>query len=516
MSASAIPSYKTDNRRDDGRAAQFTDLQASDNLFDHSGQRTDGMRLRITVPAERAQTTAAINKYDWQQSLTFSRQLYARVPEVNGALLQKALYTVGDAWCPEYLGKNEAWGQQAREMLEAWFNVCDLRGEPFDFQTDLFITAISQDRCGDQAMVLTRDSDGEPRLQFKPAHCITTRYGEWGVDQTGYGTVPSGRYKGLRSYNGVIFDQRSKAVAYNFLGDTPDKDRQISTVSAQLLYEPDWADQGRGIPRLATSLLSWMNYEDISYFLKRQVKQDSAQGLLHYNENGSADTTRDYIQNRPAGTATNNDVKIEQLEGNEIMYFKAMGGGKLEPYRTERPHPNVDAYCMRIIRGCLQSSGWFYELYDPAAIGGASTRLIQDMARMSVWWRQRTLRKRAYRAILFALSVWMEMGVLPPNDTDWHMWKFTLPAEITVDARNDDKSWMERIKMAAGTYADYFGERGAGAWQDVFRQRIREEKFLQEECASEGVDINRVQLLTPNAQNTEDEEEQPKEKKKKK
>jgi hypothetical protein len=470
-------------------------VRASDDIWNHSDQRSDSRRLRVSVPAEWAGTKRAITRYDWNQSLTLSRQLSARLGEFQGAICQKSTYVIGDSWCPRFLGKNQAWGRDVEDYLEYWFEVANLRGEPFDFVTSLFVDSIAQDRDGDAAMATVMDGK-EPRVQFIPAHRIAFR-NSISQDSSGYLTVPSGRFEGAKAYNGVIFDKKGRVVGYNVLGESKDDDRQFSVAEMQLLYEPQWSDQGRGIPAAATALLSWMDYEDIHHFLKRQVKMDSAQGIMHYNEEGAAEDSRDFIDGKASG-AENQDVLVEKLEGNEILYFKSNGGGKLEAYRSDRPHPNVDNYTMRILRGCLLAMGWFYELYDPSKVGGASTRMIQDMARASVRRRQRNMRKRFLRAIVHAITVGMDNRDIPRNeDPDWMRWEPTLPSKLTVDARYDDKTKMERIRMGAGTYANLYGDEG-NWWEDEMVQRIKEQKFIQEECKRQGVDIEKVQILTPN------------------
>lgn len=458
------------------------------------------MRLRGTVPPEYAGTKAAVTRWDWAESLSLSRKLFARVGEISGAIQQKAVYAIGDSWIPRFLGADQDWGRIAEDYLEPWMEVANIRGEPFDFTTSLFVDSIAIDRDGDEAMLTVKDGR-EPRIQFVPAHAIGFRQAT-GQDINGYGKVPpikasGNRFAGYPCYNGVIFDKRGRVVGYGILGETAEDDRIFGVEACQLQYEPQWSDQGRGIPAAATGLLAWMDYEDIHHFLKRQVKMDSAQGLLHYNEEGAAEDSQDFIEGKDSG-ATNEDVKIEVKEGNEILYFKAMGGGKLEPFKSDRPHPNVDNYTMRILRGCLQSMGWFYELYDPSQVGGASTRLIQDQARASIRRRQRTMRKRFIRAIVHALSVAMDNGDIPRNDApDWMRWEPTLPGKLTVDARYDDKTKMERIKMGAGTYSTLYGDEG-NWWEDEIRQRIKEQKFIQKECEDAGVDIEKVQMLTPN------------------
>jgi hypothetical protein len=491
------PSYRVIDRRNV--------IKASDDVWNHTGTEENAMRLRVTVPADRAGTKNAITRQDWEKQLNISRKLYARVPEISGAILQKSLYAIGDAWCPQFIGSepNAKWGDEAELWLDSWFNQCDTRGEPYDFYTSLFLDSIAFDRDGDSLMITTRDEDGNPRLKFLPSHRIASRY-DWGYDSSGYGRIPDGRFKGAKVYNGVIFSNSGRSIGINILGESYKRDEQIplgynpeepDAPQAQFLYEPEWSDQGRGIPRVSNGLLGWMNYEDIHYFLMRQVKQDSAQGILHYNDEGAAEDSKDFIEGRPSGSGPQ-DVKIEKLEGNEIMYFKALGGGKIEPFRSDRPHPNVDAYTMRILRGTMQPLGWFYELYDPSAVGGASTRLIQDMARASIRSRQKTINKRATRSVLYGLSVAMANGDLPFNQ-EWMMWGFTMPAKVTVDARYDEKTWTERIRSGTGTYSDYYGEKGQW-WEDRIRQRIKEQKFIEDECGKAGVDLNRVQLLTPN------------------
>ncbi len=492
------PAYKVNIRR--GFDQHY---QASDAIWQHSQSFSDSLRPRPTPSTSSGggATKLAITNSDWSRTLFLSRQLFARVTEVAGAIQQKNHYVIGNSWEPRFDGENREWGKIAEDYLDDWFQSCNLRGEPFDWKTSLYVDSLSIDRDGDSAMISTV-IDGEAKLQFISAHQIACRSSRNTTDKAGFSLVNIGRFAGLRIYNGVIFGKFGDVIGYNVLGDCPDDDRQVGIESCQLLYEPEWSDQGRGIPKMATSLLSWMDYEDIHHFLKKQVKMDSAQGLLHYNESGEAQTESDFILGR--GEQTNSDVKVEQIFGNEILYFKAGTGSKLEPFRSDRPSPNVDAFTMRLVRGCLQSMGWFFELYDPSKIGGASTRLIQDMARSSIRSKQRLVQKRAKRAVAHALSHAMTTGRIPKNDSaDWLSWSFTLPSRITVDAHYDDETSMNRIKLGAGTYEEFFGEKGKW-WEDEVRQRVREQSFFESECQRQKVNINKVQILTPNGNTSPD------------
>lgn len=473
---------------------------ASDNIWDHSSHRSDGMRLRITTPAEYGGTKTAITKWDWERTLSDSRKLFARVGEIAGAYRQKADYVIGDSWQPQFQGENQDWGRIAEAAIENWFLVADIRGEPFDFITSLKVDSVHLDRDGDHGMHCCY-KNGEPRVKFYGSHQIGFRQNA-GQDINGYGKVPKtdqfARFAGLDTYNGSIYDSHGTIVGYGILGRSAQDDRVLGVEECQVLFDPDWSDQGRGIPAVArASMLSTLNYEDILFFIQRQVKQDSAQGLLHYNDEGGAEDSEDYIAGKDSG-ATNEDVKIEQKEGNEILYFKALGGGKLEPFRTDRPHPNVDAHNMRLLRGIFLASGWFYELYDPREVKGAGTRLIQDQARASVNCRQGISYKRWIRAIAHFLSWAMENGVIPRNDDDdWLDFWPTLPAKVTVDARHDDKTKMERIRGGTGTHAHMWGDEGRN-WKKEITQWLVEEAHWQSEAARLKVDLEKARARFPN------------------
>ena len=54
-------------------------FRADDTIWNHSDQRADGRRLRITAPPEFSGTKRAITRTDWATDLDLSRKLFARV-----------------------------------------------------------------------------------------------------------------------------------------------------------------------------------------------------------------------------------------------------------------------------------------------------------------------------------------------------------------------------------------------------------------------------------------------------
>jgi hypothetical protein len=278
--------------------------------------------------------------------------------------------------------------------------------------------------------------------------------------------------------------------------------------SAQLLYEPDWNDMTRGIPRSAVSCLDHLDVEDINHFLKRQVKQDSALGLSVENEAGAPMTGTALVgATEVEGVNTDNDgndvevkdVQIEYLEGNEIQYFKSRTGGKITPIASERPSPNVEAFIARVETQSLFSIGWFRQLMDPSQIGGASVRAIQDQGRHGVEWRQENLNlKRAKRASIAALSNAQERGIISKNDKErwWLKLAWSRPAELTVDAGYDEKSQLEHLANGTSTRALVAGKKGRDWETQIFPQQKREVgeilKAAAEMAKTHGVPVSLV------------------------
>lgn len=465
-------------------------ILASDTLYEHSKWTTGPRRQRTTTLED---TRAAISQYDWQKSLSLSRKMYSRLGVVSGPIRQKASYVAGTAWEPVYApieatSKQKQWGQLAKLWLDNWLSVCNFRGEPFDFYIDQFLTSIAMDRCGDSLCIFTEEN-GQPRVQYISSHRIGTRYASTATSTNGYGTLTTGDFKGYQIYNGIIFNKRGKYVGVSIIGDTIEQDRYISASSCSLLYDPDWCDQGRGIPSLATSMLEWTDYEDIHFYLRKSVKLDSAMGVLITNEQGAPrNRIRDLQQTSSEADPNNADQHIEEIGEDDIWYFQAGKGERAEPYRTERPHPNVDAYLTRILRSCYQAISWPYELSDPGKLNGAATRMIQDQARAVVARRQNLLWKRATKIVAFGLSVAVRNRELPepPEPTDYIFWDFTPPARLTVDQRYDDQSDMDMNLKGFKTMESIVGTR-EGQWQRTQDQWIKERKRWLDECKNNGI-----------------------------
>lgn len=416
------------------------------------------------------QNTSRVTDYEWKELVTFSRQLFAQMANLAYAICQKNLYAIGDAWKPHYVGVNEKWGQEAQEWLcHEWYPNCDIRGGVFDFTTSLLLTGIALDLDGDDAMVLMEDDNGLPKLRFVEAMTIGSR---------SKAEVKGGSLDGARIENGILLDRNDGFVGIQILGAKPEDDAIIPAYNCQLLFEPEFRALNRGVPRMAKATLDAFDTQDIDTFLKRTVKLHSSRGLLHTTSSGAAPEGGDLVVTRPgpSGDASApTDVRVEKIMGGEIFYLQAGADEKMEAFRSDVPHPNVEAFITRLERRCMNALGWFHELADPSNMRGASVRLIQDQARHSIASRQRTLKSRAKRAVQFAISLAMERGLVSKNydGMDALKWGFNLPAQLTVDAGYDEQADQENLRLGSTTLAQICEKKGRW-WEEIRSQRVRE------------------------------------------
>lgn len=223
------------------------------------GRQSDQPRSISPVYAQDFKKNRTLQS--WKQKMASGNYLYANLPQVKLGINQKASYVAGAAWIPQFAGRDKRWGDKAEAWLWEWMKICDVRGGPYDFRTNLFLTSIALDRDSDDLMVLTRSKSGYPQVQFLPAYRVQGRHQTLRI-------LEEGPYRGLREFLGVVLDRNNRAIGFRVLGETPEADVWISASDGQLNFSPHWFDQGRGILFLACGLNDWQDVRDIRDFDK--------------------------------------------------------------------------------------------------------------------------------------------------------------------------------------------------------------------------------------------------------
>ncbi|MDH4318203.1 MAG: hypothetical protein OEV64_07410, partial [Desulfobulbaceae bacterium] len=200
--------------------------------------------------------------------VNYARQLFAQVDVLSAAVNQKNNWAFGDAWDAHYLGTNKAWGEAAEKFLnEQWMPNSNVRGPQYSFKRSLLLSGIAWDVDGDDLMVMTSTVSGFPQVAFYPGTKISsgtktdTRV-RFAGGVAGKEVVVGGQFDGASIFDGIIYDRNARPIGVRVIADDG-TETDISTFNCDLAYEPQWHDQGRGFPRIATSLLRWMDLQDI-------------------------------------------------------------------------------------------------------------------------------------------------------------------------------------------------------------------------------------------------------------
>lgn len=454
-------------------------------------------------------TKVNINPYDRWECVNYSRQLFAQIPEVGGAIRQKNQYAFGDSWDAHYEGKctDPAWIEAAEEYLnEVFFPNANIRGGPFsDFNHSLKVSGYAMDYDGDDVMLFTEDEQHNPRVLFVTAPHISsqsTAFGYGGItvkerfktpDSTD-GEIKGGPFDGAKIFDGIIMDRNSRVIGVRVMGDEDYSD--FSLFQADLRCDNEWHDQGRGLPMLARPMLRWMNWQDTQEFLERAVKRVAAQPITAKTKSGDAvmsglnpieesagssqdPTTETLVSGTQTAPGSPNQllVRTEIIEGGEVLYLSTDDKEELTGINFQVPHENVAQFLRETVRGGLLAIGWFLELVNLGDTGRASTRMLCRLGNQSIWSRRTTMYPRWKRAMSYAIAKAMKHGALPKNDVDPFAFEPGYPEDLSVDEGNDDQASRENLKMGMTSKAIEAQKRGHH-WKRVQRHRVGELKAL--------------------------------------
>lgn len=397
-------------------------------------------------------TKINVSAADRWELVNASRQLRAKIDLLDAAITQKNQWAFGDAWDPHYTGKNPDWGAVAESWLRnVWFPNSNVRGPQYDFKKSMNISGQMWDVDGDDVMVLTETDNQFPQLAFYPGTKIGT--GQIGARRPrgqSDDVVQGGPFDGAKIFDGIIVNRNARCIGVRILAEDGTF-TDVSANNADLAYEPLWPDQGRGIPRIAVGLLTWMNLQTINEFIQKGVIRAAQVGLIMKNAEGEAEIDNQIItqEDQPGETDSERKVSYETIADVETYYVSASDGEEIDFLNYKNPHPNTEAFVERITRGSIASVGWFIELLNLQSTGRAPSRILCDLANQNIWSRQCTGYRRWKRAINYAIAKAMKIGQVPKNEegADSYQWEPGLPKPLQVDAGNDAQADRESLKL---------------------------------------------------------------------
>lgn len=476
----SAPAFKINDRRSSSGYVNKYWNGSTNALFDGLQSNTE----RKAPPQVDRDTHINLSEVGYRGSIDIGRYISSNYGPVRGAILEQATLSVGGNFIAQYEGPNKAWGAKAEEMLWNWHKICDMRGPPYDFETDLFLSLVSIKRDGDSIILLTQTEAEYPMIQIIPNHRVGSRRGELFVG-------PGGAYDGARICNGVILDDYARPQAFRLCDDQGNFQRDEMANNVIQSYSPDFTDQCRGITPLLYTANDWRDVKEIREFYRLALKAEAAIAYEEHNETGAPSGLRrlsEAVALSVDGSSRAAD-KFEKLEGGAIRYFRAGGNTKITALNSDRPARNTQEFTHDIMRGAFQALEWPMEFTYLPGLGGADTRMVVAKVRYTVEKNQELLKKIARRIDGWAIKKFVHLGLLEDEPT-WWMWTHQTPRHITVDAGRDFKALVEQYKMGFITLKDVFGQQGKW-WEEEEAQRLAEAKLfvqnVKELASSEGI-----------------------------
>jgi capsid protein len=461
-------------------------------------------RLRTRGPqfaVQRGDIDKLIPTSDRFTLAALSERLYVNFGVLKAVVNQRASFSVGDAYLPDYVGESDMEDGKAiaKFLTKYWFPSCTVEGGILQWNELLRLTSATVDVYGDAFWMMVKGADGMPRIQCIPPHRI--RSGSY-VDE---GKVTDGKWKGYSIRDGIIRYSSSRVAAYRV---QKDDDTFEDIPASDMIHGFDllFAKQGRGLPLFTHAL------EDFKTALcsidDERIRQQiiSRMHLSITNEIGGPEIDDPKYQMTQAQDGEPGFVAKYHPGG--IVYMSAGAGEKIEQIKHESPGPLYESFQDRLFKAGIVGADWVYSLVWNSPGQGTAERAEIMKARRAIIARQRLLDFFARRAISWAYAVFHEQGRVPLLDHPF-AWKFSRPSRLSVDDGRESKMELEEwraglrntdeITEARGMTDDEFHERRA---RIIWKRKYTARRVAEELNALHGQEITvedrEMAMLTPN------------------
>lgn len=423
----------------------------SSSLYDGA----NGSRNQTTIPYYPGDTKRELTRFTRRELLRKARYFYANDGFSRGAIRDMARYSIGHGLTPQAQTENKEWNQAAEDFWEQWCKIADVAGRNH-FNRLQRIISIAIDRDGDIGVLLTKTPTGFPQIQLIESH----RFGSVGED-------------GSEWVDGVKTDEVNRALAYRVVvGREAFANKWVDVDAANMIFmfEPERADQFRGVTALHHAINTIHDKKDIVDFERSAVKNNSSIAAVLKTEDGSTEE-EDWRDDDTTAT-TARSLTLAQMQSGQIPVI-----GKDEDivlHSSDRPSPAFTGFLDFLIRDIATGMGLPYEfVWNAEKLGGTAQRFILEKAQRRFRERQELFKTMMLDRLWFwVISVAIKRGDLPAQAGAWRV-TWQLPSELTVDAGRNAQQDREDLKMGLTTEARLCGMQGLD-WETERDQRFRE------------------------------------------
>jgi len=446
---------------------------------------------RPWVPTRLGNIDKMIPSYDRETLVGVSRLLVENWAPARAIARQIPMYSVGKAWRPSMATTDEAVKTEAETVIREQFcQVADIQGR--DMSTALYHLAHLLIRDGEAFYLLTEWQTGFPAIQVIPCHRI---------GQRGYGVtkVQEGTYKGLDITEGVIRNRYGSPVAYRVLGETPDKDEDISARSLKHVFDCDYPEARRGYPAMTHGLNDGRDALQAHEWERLNMLARSSRTMIEWNETGAPDhNPSTHFDSDCSGTETqglsSDTITAKPMQGGTWTHFKAGSGSKLEAVVHETPGEVWESFQDRLVWKVCAGIPWptSFVKGDYGRGGGTAERRDIMQARQTIEDMQSLLEKAAKNIIGYAYKKLVKIGRIP-DSADWWKWSFSKPPKITIDDGRALKASIEMWRAGIISDSDLLEDMGKDHdeyWLNKFNRAADKEILFNEVQAAKGVTLD--------------------------
>jgi hypothetical protein len=447
-----------------------------------------------------------LDTYSRQLIVRWTRELTAQLPVVKSAIDIITWFAVGNAYLPQYKGKNESWWKEAEAwLLNDYYPHCCTRG--YDFQTAQRLISKTILTDGELLQVQGNDSNNFPMFQLIPTNRIASVEDNY--------IIKDGEYKGCMISDGIVYTMAGTPVAFcvqnsenlvnTFVNQSPEV--YFSAEHSHLIGGYDFIDKARSLPKVAYSVLQAMSIQELDSYLMDKIKIESLVGLIEATPTGEApQELQNTLNNLLSETGLEGntlqlspqDHALEIKQGPDIRYVKA-NGGDIRSLASNTPSDQTGNYMSRLERQITLSLGVHSELmYHLGSGGGRLTSAIEQIFNKAVMEQQAVLDKSAKISVGIALAKAMALGLIPENDEEimTDIISFTHPPKLSLDKKYDNDIVLENLEAGVISFNDATIALCNKSASDVMDEQAIEQKYFyakaKEVSEESGIELSTV------------------------
>jgi hypothetical protein len=422
----------------------------------------------------------------------WSREMFWQLPIIRTAVRCLADFSIGEAYVPQYYGKNPAWWAEAGKWLtEEWMPSCNVRGTHYDFQKSLRLESQLIDTDGDYLLMFGTKGD-LPRFQI----IQNNRIKNLDIDNT---VVKGGPMDGAIISDGVYYSMSGEVKGYcvqnagNLVSNPTTETKQMifSARDATLCLDPEFVDKLRGIPAIGSAILQALSVSELDQYLMEKIKIESSIGLIEKTPTGQApyelQNTLSQLLNvgqetgLQGGNIPPNLHALQVVQGADIRYVYS-AGGEIKTLASNSPANESQAYMERLETQVLSTITVPHQLvYSTDKTGGRITSSVAEIFRAGIRRRQSVMDKTARFRVCWALAKAMEMDLIPENEDEVlpRIIGFTKPPIFSLDAKYDSQIVLDQYQAGISTLDDASARLFNRRASDTIQQQAKEQiEFL--------------------------------------